>query len=87
MCALSAAEQLRRHSLKTGAWPVTGGIISLAQYRTDPEGEEGNGNPLCFFCFAGAPSGLPGGADSVKPCPTTGGHPKGLGLEGIRGAS
>ena len=23
--------------------------------------------------------GLPGGADSVKPCPTTGGHPKGLG--------
>jgi hypothetical protein len=28
-----------------------------------------------------------GGADSVKPCPTIGGHPKGLGLEGSRGAS
>ena len=25
--------------------------------------------------------------DFVKPCPTTGGHPKGVGLEGIRGAS
>ena len=43
--------------------------------------------PLCFFCLAGARSPQAGGADSVKPCPTTGGHPKGLGLEGIRGAS
>jgi hypothetical protein len=42
---------------------------------------------LCFFCLAGARTLRVGGADSVKPCPTTGGHPKGLGLEGIRGAS
>jgi hypothetical protein len=28
-----------------------------------------------------------GGADSVKPCPTIGGHPKGLGLDRIRSAS
>src|SRR5687767_14686158 len=50
---------------------------------------------LCFFCLAGARNLRAGGADSVKPCPTTGGHPKGgtglylpkgLGLEGIRGA-
>jgi hypothetical protein len=40
-----------------------------------------------FFCFAGARTLRAGGADSVKPCPTRGGHPKGLGLEGIRGAS
>src|SRR5918999_1037464 len=42
---------------------------------------------LCFFCLAGARTPRAGGADSVKPCPTTGGHPKGVGLEGIRGAS
>ena len=46
------------------------------------------GIPLfAFFCLAGARTLRAGGADSVKPCPTTGGHPKGLGLEGIRGAS
>src|SRR5918999_1899182 len=42
---------------------------------------------LCFFCLAGARFLRAGGADSVKPCPTIGGHPKGLVLEGIRGAS
>ncbi len=42
---------------------------------------------LCFFCFAGARPLRAGGADSVKPCPPVGGHPKGSGLEGIRGAS
>jgi hypothetical protein len=43
--------------------------------------------PPLFFCLAGARSSEDGGADSVKPCPTIGGHPKGLELEGIRGAS
>jgi hypothetical protein len=46
-----------------------------------------NNPPFAFFCLAGARSPRAGGADSVKPCPTTGGHPKGVGLEGIRGAS
>src|SRR5918992_3548780 len=46
------------------------------------------GIPLfAFFCLAGARTLRAGGADSVKPCPTIGGHPKGVGLEGIRGAS
>jgi hypothetical protein len=43
--------------------------------------------PLCFFCLAGARSLRAGGADSVKPCPPIGGHPKGSGLDGIRGDS
>ena len=43
--------------------------------------------PFAFFCLAGARSLGAGGADSVKPCPTRGGHPKGVGLERMRGAS
>ena len=39
------------------------------------------------FLLGWSTFGLAGGADSVKPCPTTGGHPEGVGLEGIRGAS
>ncbi len=51
------------------------------------EEERGTGTPSLLFCLAGARSLRAGGADSVKPCPTTGGHPKGVGLEGIRGVS
>ena len=43
-------------------------------------------SPIAFFAWL-ARSPRAGGADSVKPCPTIGGHPKGVGLEGIRGAS
>jgi hypothetical protein len=62
-------------------------MSSLAAYLA-PRGRSGERElPLCFFCLAGARSLRASGADSVKPCPTRGGHPKGLGLEGIREAS
>src|SRR5687768_15091865 len=49
--------------------------------------EQNKRNSPLLFCLAGARSPQAGEADSVKPCPTRGGHPKGLGLEGIRGVS
>jgi hypothetical protein len=61
-------------------------IFSFAKYLA-PRGIADPSTPLCFFYLAGARSLRAGGANSVKPCPTIGGHPKGVGLEGIRGAS
>jgi hypothetical protein len=50
-------------------------------------GRTSPGTSLLLFWLGWRTFGLAGGADSVKPCLTRGGHPKGLGLEGIRGAS
>jgi hypothetical protein len=54
-----------------------------------PEGEEGNGNPLCFFCFAGARSSELAKRIRSRPAPRSieRGNPKGAGLEGSREAS
>jgi hypothetical protein len=45
------------------------------------------GTPPLLFLLGWRTFPEAGGADSVKPCATTGGHLKGVGLEGIRGDS
>jgi hypothetical protein len=65
-------------NLMVGSWRLAGRKAAPLTPRSQS---------LCFFCLAGTRSLRAGGADSVKPCPTTGGHPKGVGRGGTRGAS